>query len=359
MHLFNIIPGNQKIVSEKTELKEMSKIPFLNKLLDRLSAPQNTNVKFEGKYVNFDVNTIALGKLLLSSVYKSELSFCGSENNPEKAESRKKEINDGIKKWFTQEKSIIPVNIIKREVDLMHTEHKIKTIPKNLDKIIVNIEKMHFGSNSLGKDGVNCSTMSVLKLNKHLTDKINGTGIKQELDCDFTKNMPAMTDNLKKELNKYIKGDLSDDQKKELTEKYAEYKKHILEDHDNLTTIMTGRIQSDIYYALTENIYNTLLCDKYTETPRDFNAIKKEIREQVILLDIEAKAEEAEKTKKAENAKETEKTEKKEQMPPVVPDNSININDIVYRAFDFKTHVTTSYPEQDITHVMDILKRMS
>lgn len=355
----NITPGNQKINLEKKELKEMSKIPFLNKLLDRLSAPQNTNVKFEGKYVNIDVNTIELGKLLLSSVYKSELSFCGSGNNPEKTENRRIEINNGIKKWFTQEKSIIPVNIIKREVDLMHTEHKIKTTEKNLDKIIVNIEEMYFGSNSLGKDGVNCSTMSVLKLNKYLTDKINGTGIKQELDRDFTKNMPAMTDNLEKELNKYIKGDLNGDQKKELIEKYVKYKKHILENHDNLTTIMTGRIQSDIYYALTENIYNTLLCDKYTETPRDFNAIKKEIREQVILLDTEAKAEEAEKTKKAENAKETEKTEKKEQTPPVVPDNSININDIVYRAFDFKTHVTTSYPEQDITHVMNILKRMS
>lgn len=303
MHLVNILSGNQKITSEKRELKEMSEIPFLNKLLDRLSAPQNTNVKLEGKYVNIDVNTITLGKLLLSSVYKSELSFCGSGNNYEKAEDRKKGINDGIKKWFTQEKSIIPVNIIKREVDLMHTEHKIKTIPKNLDKIIVNIEKMYFGSNALGKDGVNCSTMSVLKLNKYLTDKVNGTGIKQKLDCDFTKNMPAMTDNLKKELNKYIKGDLSDDQKKELTEKYVEYKKHILEDHDNLTTIMTGRIQSDIYYALTENIYNTLLCDKYTETPRDFNAIKKEIREQVILLDIEAKAEKAEKAEKAKKLK--------------------------------------------------------
>ncbi|HDF2328343.1 TPA: hypothetical protein PC537_001916 [Morganella morganii] len=102
----NITTGNQEITLEKKELKEMSKIPFLNKLLDRLSAPQNTNVKFEGKYVNIDVNTIALGKLLLSSVYKSELSFCGSGNTPEEKENRIIEINNGIKNGLPRKKAL-------------------------------------------------------------------------------------------------------------------------------------------------------------------------------------------------------------------------------------------------------------
>ena len=61
---------------------------------------------------------------------------------------------------------------------------------------------------------------------------------------------------------------------KKLIEQYSAYKTDILNSHDKLTTMMTWKIRSDIYYALTENIYNTLLCDKYTEMPLDFSAIK-------------------------------------------------------------------------------------
>lgn len=100
--------------------------------------------------------------------------------------------------------------------------------------------------------------------------------------------------------------------------------------------MMTGKIRSDIYYALTENIYNTLLCDKYTETPLNFNAIREETRTQVLHM-----------------------AEKKKHASLMASSDSINIEDIVHRSFDFKTDVTTSYPEQDITDVMDILKRMS
>ncbi len=82
----------------------MSKIPFLKKLLDRLSAPQNTNVKLTGNYVNIDVDTTTLSRQILSFVYKSELSIPSAGNNHEKSENRQKEINDGVKKWLTQEK---------------------------------------------------------------------------------------------------------------------------------------------------------------------------------------------------------------------------------------------------------------
>ncbi|MBA5807392.1 hypothetical protein F9883_05770 [Morganella morganii] len=336
MNLVNRLSGTQKTNTEERNLKDMSKIPFLNKLLDRLSAPQNTNVRLTGNYVNIDVDTTALSRQILSFVYKSELSIPGTGNNNEKAENRQKEINDGVKKWLTQEKSIIPVNIIKREVDLMYAEKKIVTTPEDLDKIIDIVKEKHLGNKALEKPGINCSTPSVLKLNSFLTNEINDPGIKEQLSHDFTKKMPEMSDKLKKELADNIKEALSDDQKKELVKQYSKYKTDILKNHDKLTTMMTGKIRSDIYYALTENIYNTLLCDKYTETPLDFNAIREETRAQVLRI-----------------------AEEKNHISPAVPSGSVDIDDIVHRSFDFSTRVTTSCPEQDITHVMDILKRIS
>ncbi len=336
MNLVNRLPGTQKIIQEDNNLKDMLKIPFMNKLLNRLSALQNTNVKFKGNYVNIEVDTKKLSKQILSFVYKSEISILGTKNSLEKIEEKQKEINEGVKKWLNQEKSIIPVNIIKREVDLMYAEKKIVTTPEELDKIIDVVKEKHLGNKVLEKPGINCSTPSVLKLNSSLTGKINEPGIKQQLSHDFTKKMPNMSEDLKKELGNYIKKELSNDETKELIEKYSDYKKEILNNHDKLTTIMTGKIRSDIYYALTENIYNTLLCDKYTETPLNFNAIREETRTQVLHM-----------------------AEKKKHASLMAPSDSINIEDIVHRSFDFKTDVTTSYPEQDITDVMDILKRMS
>lgn len=98
MNLVNRLSGNQKINREEINLKDMSKIPFLNKLPDRLSAPQNTNVRLTGNYVNIDVDTTALSRQILSFVYKSELSIPGAANNHGNTENRQKEINDGVKK---------------------------------------------------------------------------------------------------------------------------------------------------------------------------------------------------------------------------------------------------------------------
>ena len=336
MNLVNKLSGTQRIIPEENNLKDMSKIPFLNKLLNRLSAPQNTNVKLTGNYVNIDVDTTTLSRQILSFVYKSELSIPGTGNNYEKSENRQKEINDGVKKWLTQEKSIIPVNIIKREVDLMYAEKKLVTTPEELDKIIDIVKEKHLGNKELEKPGINCSTQSVLKLNNILTNEINEPGIKKQLSHDFTKKMPEMSDNLKKELANHIKKTLSNDETKKLIEQYSAYKTDILNSHDKLTTMMTGKIRSDIYYALTENIYNTLLCDKYTEMPLDFSAIREETRAQVLRI-----------------------AEEKKHTSPAKSSGSVDIDDIVHRSFDFSTRVTTSYPEQDITHVMDILKRMS
>lgn len=285
MNLVNKLSGTQRIIPEESNLKDMSKIPFLKKLLDRLSAPQNTNVKLTGNYVNIDVDTTTLSRQILSFVYKSELSIPGAGNNHEKSENRQKEINDGVKKWLAQEKSIIPVNIIKREVDLMYAEKKLVTTPEELDKIIDIVKEKHLGN---------------------------------------------------KELANHIKKTLSNDETKKLIEQYSAYKTDILNSHDKLTTMMTGKIRSDIYYALTENIYNTLLCDKYTEMPLDFSAIREETRAQVLRI-----------------------AEEKKHTSPAKSSGSVDIDDIVHRSFDFSTRVTTSYPEQDITHVMDILKRMS
>ncbi len=39
MNLVNKLSGTQRIIPEESNLKDMSKIPFLKKLLDRLSAP--------------------------------------------------------------------------------------------------------------------------------------------------------------------------------------------------------------------------------------------------------------------------------------------------------------------------------
>lgn len=336
MNLVNRLSGNQKINREEINLKDMSKIPFLNKLLDRLSAPQNTNVRLTGNYVNIDVDTTALSRQILSFVYKSELSIPGAANNHGNTENRQKEINEGVKKWLTQEKSIIPVNIIKREIDLMHSGKKIVTTPDDVNKIIDIVKEKHLGNKALEKNGINCSTPSVLKLNSYLTNEINEPGIKKQLSHDFTKKMPEMSGNLKKEMEIHIKKSLSNDETKKLIEQYTLYKTDILNNHDKLTTMMTGKIRSDIYYALTENIYNTLLCDKYTETPLDFNAIREETRAQVLRI-----------------------AEEKNHISPAIPSGSVDIDDIVHRSFDFSTRVTTSYPEQDITHVMNILKRIS
>lgn len=103
MNLISFVSKQQKITSEEKHLNRMSKLPFMNTLLERVSHIKNTDIEFEGKYIKI---TADIGKLctdLLFYQYKIELNSLKEGNNSikETGKNTRDELNKIVEKWYS------------------------------------------------------------------------------------------------------------------------------------------------------------------------------------------------------------------------------------------------------------------
>lgn len=326
MKLINIISKSHKVIPENTSkeqcLENISKIPFLNTLLDRISCIKNTNIEFNGKYINLNTDIEKLNKDVLSFHYNTELSSLKKLNKSlnEKSQKTQKVLNEIAKGWYHQEKITIPITIIKREIDKVCAEEKANIPSNEIEKIIDLVSKKHIKSDILATGASVCSIIPSLKGFKSLENKINEDGIKKNLAKDMKKEIPEQF----KLLEEQLKNKHTEQKKNELPGTPGSV---IFQDLP-IVTVIAGKIKSDVYNSLAENIYNTLLCDTETEHPLDFDAIKMETRIQAKIL-LEGK----------------NSLQKKEP----------SIEDAVHQRFYSETKVTSSSPERDLENFLDML----
>lgn len=105
----------------------MSKLPFMNNLLERVSHIKNTDIEFEEKYIKITANIGKPSTDLLSYQYTTELNILKTENNSTKemGKNTRYELNKRVKEWYSEERITTPAAIIFREIDKICAEKKI------------------------------------------------------------------------------------------------------------------------------------------------------------------------------------------------------------------------------------------
>lgn len=320
MNLVSITSKQQKITPEEKHLNRMSKLPFMNTLLERVSHIKNTDEEFEGKYINICTDIGKLSQRLLSFQYTTELNSLKKESNSTKetGKNTREELNKRVTKWYFQEKITTPAAIIFREIDQICAEKKIILSTTEKEEILDIVNEKYTKLDTLNKDASVISILSPLK--SYMDEKINVQEIKKNLITDMKKEVPEqfriLVDTFHK--NKTVP------QKEELM---TPVESLIFNDIPVVREI-AGKMVSDVYSGLIEEIYNILFRDKSKEQPLDFNAIKMEARMQ------------------AERIVQDKKPSQR---------NEINPEDIIRRKFESKVTLTTSSPEKKLEDFFDML----
>ncbi|EMD6371271.1 TPA: hypothetical protein ACYSAQ_001912 [Morganella morganii] len=320
MNLTSITSKQQKITPEEKHLNRMSKLPFMNTLLERVSHIKNTDAEFEGKYINICTDIGKLSQRLLSFQYTTELNDLKKENisTKETGKNTREELNKRVTKWYFQEKITTPAAIIFREVDKICAEKKITLSTAEKEEILNIVNEKHTKLDTLNKDASVSSILSPLK--SYMDEKINVQEIKKNLITDMKKEVPeqfrTLVDTFHK--NKTVP------QKEELM---TPVESLIFNDIPVVREI-AGKMVSDVYSGLIEEIYNILFRDISKEPPLDFNAIKMEARTQ------------------AERIVQDKKPSQR---------NEINPENIVRRRFESEITLTMSSPEKKLEDFFDML----
>ncbi|MBW5405353.1 hypothetical protein ACISK3_00010 [Morganella morganii] len=324
MNLINITSRQSKITPEEKCLNRMSKLPFMNTLLERVSHIKNTNSEFEGKYINISTDTAKLSRDVLSFQYKTELSSLkrGNHSINEKSKHTQKILDERVKGWYAGEKITTPASIIYREIDKICAEKNIKISTEEKERILDIVNEKHIKFDMLEKKASVISMINPLKLNRGLSGRINETEIKKNLIKDMKKEVPEQFKFL---IDQFHKNDAEKQREELLT---AE--ERVVFNDIPIVREIAGKIVSDVYNSLIENIYNTLFRDTETEQPLDFYAIKMEARTQAELI--------------AKN-KNTSKN------------NEISIEDTIRQKFESRIKVTSSSPDKDIEDLFGMLNR--
>lgn len=326
MNLINLISRPHKEAPESIAkdncLEKLSKIPFLNTLLERVSCIENTNIEFNGKYIDMYTDIAKLNKSILSFHYKTELSSLKNNNKTLNEESKKtqKILNEMAKEWYRQEKINMPITIIKREIDKICAKKKANIPGNEMEKIIDLVNKKHIKNDILATGASVCSIIPSLKGFKNLENKINENGIKKNLTKDMKTEIPEKLKLLEEQLNKKN----IEQKKNELPGTTG----NVIFQDLSIVTAIAGEIKSDIYNILAENIYNTLLCDTETERPLDFDAIKMETRIQ------------------AEKLLDEKNTSQKKEL---------SIENFIHQQFYSETKVTYSSAKRDLDDLLNML----
>ncbi|MBC4011024.1 hypothetical protein H8R13_04620 [Morganella morganii] len=313
---------HHQVTPEEKCLKRMSKLPEMNTLLEKTSHIKNTDSEFKGKYININPDIGKLSCDILSFQYKTELSSLKRLSSPisEKNENVKKILNDRVKGWYDSEKITTPATIVYREIDKICAEKNIRISTKEKETILDIVNEKHIKLNGLEKKASVTSMINPLKLDKNLSKEINEPGIKKNLIKDMKKEFPEQFKFL---TDQFHKNDAVI-QKEELLsadEKSIFYDIPIVRE-------TAGKMVSDVYNGLIENIYNVLF--RNNEQPLDFVAIKAEVRTQVEHI--------AKDKNFAEN-------------------NNISAEDIIRKAFESKIKLTSSSPEQDIENLFAMMNK--
>lgn len=320
MNLTSITSKQQKITPEEKHLNRMSKLPFMNTLLERVSHIKNTDAEFEGKYINIFTDIGKLSQRLLSFQYTTELNDLKKENSSTKetGKNTREELNKRVTKWYFQEKITTPAAIIFREIDKICAEKKITLSTTEKEEILNIVNEKYTKLDTLNKDASVSSILSPLK--SYMDEKINVQEIKKNLITDMKKEVPeqfrTLVDTFHK--NKTVP------QKEELM---TPVESLIFNDIPVVREI-AGKMVSDVYSGLIEEIYNILFRDISKEPPLDFNAIKMEARTQ------------------AERIVQDKKPSQR---------NEINPENIVRRRFESEMTLTMSSPEKKLEDFFDML----
>ena len=320
MNLTSITSKQQKITPEEKHLNRMSKLPFMNTLLERVSHIKNTDAEFEGKYINICTDIGKLSRSLLSYQYITELNDLKREKSSTKetGKNTREKLNERVTKWYFQEKITTPAAIIFREIDKICAEKKITLSTTEKEEILNIVNEKYTKLDTLNKDASVSSILSPLK--SYMDEKINVQEIKKNLITDMKKEVPeqfrTLVDTFHK--NKTVP------QKEELM---TPVESLIFNDIPVVREI-AGKMVSDVYSGLIEEIYNILFRDKSKEPPLDFNAIKMEARTQ------------------AERIVQDKKPSQR---------NEINPEDIIRRRFESEITLTMSSPEKKLEDFFDML----
>lgn len=320
MNLTSITSKQQKITPEEKHLNRMSKLPFMNTLLERVSHIKNTDAEFEGKYINICTDIGKLSRSLLSYQYITELNDLKRENSSTKetGKNTREKLNERVTKWHHEEKISTPATIVYREIDKICAEKKITLSTKEKEKILDIINEKYIKLDILNKNASVSSMLGPLK--SYMDEKINVQEIKKNLITDMKKEVPEQFRIL---VDTFHKNDAVPQKEELLTPVES-----LIFNDIPLVREIAGKMASDVYSGLIEEIYNILFRDKSKEQPLDFNAIKMEARMQ------------------AERIVQDQKPSQH---------NEINSEDIIRRKFESELTLTTSSPEKKLEDFFDML----
>ena len=358
MKLINIKLKKPKITSEEKHLKKMSTLPFMNTLLEKISHIKNTNLEFKGKYINISTDTKKLSMDILSFQYKTELNSLKmyDDSIKEKSKHIQKILNDRVTGWYSGEKITTPAAIIYREIDKICVEKKIIISTKEKEKILDIVNKKHMNIDTLEKKASVSSMLSPLKSDKDLDGKINVPEIKKKLIMNMKQETPEQFKFLVDDFHKY---DAVKQKEKLLTpEESIVY-------HDiPIVREISGKIISDVYGGMTEEIYNILFRDTETEQPLDFDAIKVEARMQAEIIAKDKKTSGNNEISSEDIIRQKIKSKIKINSSSSIQDlenllGMLNRGEISDQRSEFNPgiKVTSSYPEQDIEDLFEMLNK--
>lgn len=320
MGLINITSRQQKITPEEKCLNRMSELPFMNTLLKRTSHIKNTNTQFTGEYININADPAKLSRDVLSFQYKTELDSLKMHDHSinEKRKQTREILNERVTKWYAGEKITTPAAIIYREIDKVCAEKNINISTEEKEKILDIVNKKHINIDKLEKKASVSSMLSSLKSDRDLDGKINVPGIKKNLITDMKNQVPELFTLL---TDKFHKNDAVKQEEKLLTPE-----ERIIFNDIPVVREIAGKIATDVYGGLLEEIYNILFRDTETEQPLDFKAIKLEARKQAELI-LKDKAS--------------------------YKNSGVSTEDAVRRQFESLITVTTSSPEKDLEDIFN------
>lgn len=254
------IPGYQvniKIPLPEIKGKTLNPLNFI-KLAERINYIQNTTMKFQINKNTLITDTRELSKNILITVCRTNTPMITSGKKPDEhfISQAKEKLNQGIKMWIQQERTTFISAFINRTIDQTCRENHVK-IGSDIKKNLFNeIHDKYFKNEKLDCKCANSSILQTIlndnDLNKKIININIDSAIPDKIEHIILTKMKDIMNNIKNS-----KSDIEDiqTQKKELATFQRLY----------TTALLTERtsLRSDIYNRISENIFNTLLCDKF------------------------------------------------------------------------------------------------
>lgn len=335
MRIINTI---SKVTPEKISSNNIPKLTFMDTLQKRISQVKNTHLEFNGKYINITTDITRLSKGIL--VYQINTESESLKKSDSSAKEKNKDISDKLdkrlKEWYESEKITAPPSIIYRETDKEAEKTNIKLSDKVKKEILDLINEKYINISTLEKKASVISMMNPLKSDETLNKKINMMGVKKELINDIKKEAPEEFRFLVEHFHK-------NDGKKQNEELLTPEELFVYHDIPIVREI-TGKMVSDVYYSIIENIYSTLFHESKTEKNLDFLAIKKEIKTEI---ENEIKRQSISSEQKKTSTKESSPDDKKRKIA----------EDVIRCKFYSEIKVTSYSPEKEREKLFETLDK--